>query len=462
MSENTTKNITILNKKGDPITSEKELREDAGLDYYSWSYFKRIDQGLSGNNRQAEIFDKLGYKEALIALKDPVVSTAFYLSIFPTLKKKIVFEPILEGKKSDKKKSKEIADFLTASLDEVENSTEKKLLFNMLIMKWLGTCYIEKVYDVLPTGPYKSFYYYRLLKARRNGLWDFEYDGNSNVIGFKSLVTKKVWSKKKFISLSYLELFDNPNGNGDFEKIWKFWDAKVNYLIFLLELGARQAKGRQVVLYGTGQGKGNETDHEKVLQDLQKKLAVYLPEGYKVDFSNFPTSVLNDFISVIKELDSQITRAILGSNLSMNESSNGVGSHALSKTHQENSVLFQDYVEGIITEGIDKQYAKDLIELNYDTNIYPKEIHPKCKLVTPENKNLLELVTVFKELKDMGFLDPDTEVDQAYIRELFNLPENPELFLNLEAKKEEKEVMKGEDPTADDNEDPTSDSELYQ
>ena len=83
-----------------------KLLEEVGLNSHYSFYYKRIDKGLNGTQKQADIYDRVGYTESEASLKDPVVSTCYYLSILPILQKDIVFKPIVEGKKSEIKKSK--------------------------------------------------------------------------------------------------------------------------------------------------------------------------------------------------------------------------------------------------------------------------------------------------------------------------------------------------------------------
>ena len=88
----------------DILKEKDKLLEEAGLNSYYTYYYKRVDKGLNGGQKQSNIYDRVGYEEAEASLTDPVVSTCFYLSILPILQKDIIFKPIIEGKKSDIKK----------------------------------------------------------------------------------------------------------------------------------------------------------------------------------------------------------------------------------------------------------------------------------------------------------------------------------------------------------------------
>lgn len=419
-------------------TKEKNITdylEEAGLNSLYRNYIKKMDKGLLGGNKPGEILAREKFSEAEKAFLDPQVSTCFLLLVFSLMKKKVVFEPIIEGKRSEIKKSKEIADFLNFSLKKLKDGGVRQLQFDLMTAKFFGFSLIEKVYDVLlpeQSSKYKDYYYYRLCKSKRPGLWDFVYDEFENITGYRSLMdNSKSWSIRKFIKLSYLPTFNNPNGNGDFDRVWRFWDAKREFIIFLLTLGARLAKGRQTILKGKNNGKYDEDEVEQLLDDLANNLAVYIPEGYEVDFTNFDVGALQHFLSVLRFLNSEIAIAMIGSSLSVNESQ-GAGTNAQSQVHTENKYTFEDYSEGIMCDALDEDYAKDLILLNFDSSKYPEEIWPVTKLVEDKEQSDIDKVTLYEKLKAMAVLDTDTEVDLNYLREEFNLPENPDLFLKIE------------------------------
>jgi len=440
-----------------------KLLEEVGLNSHYSFYYKRIDKGLNGTQKQADIYDRVGYTESEASLKDPVVSTCFYLSILPILQKDIVFKPIVEGKKSEIKKSKEIADFLNHSIKKIKKGGQKQLLFDIMLMKHLGTCFIEKVYEVLLSGKYSNYYYYPRFKAKRNGLWDFVYDNVDNVIGYKSLIEPDfVWNLNKFISGSWLPTFNNPNGNGDFEKIWKYYDAKKEYIIFMLEKGARIAKDNQKILIGSQGSTPSTAEHRTILAQLTKNLSCYIPAGYDLKVFDSDPKGLQIFIEVIRELDSQIARAYLGSSTLVNESTTGAGNYNTAQNNKDNAGLFQDYAEGLIKDIIEEQYMMDLILLNFDSSSYPEEVYPTVDLVHNKEFDAVYESTKDKALKDLGIIDMDTEIDLNYFREKYNLPENEELFVDLEIKKEEANNQDTTDNQDNNASSSASDSKLYE
>lgn len=411
-----------------------KLLEQTGMSSVYRIYQKRADRGTASKQEISQALRRETLVTAEKCFLDPQVFTCFILPVFSIMKKKVSFVAIDEGKKKGINKSKEMASFLNFSLDTIEEGGVRQLIFDMLTAKFFGWSLVERVYDVFraeQTSKYKDFYYYKYLIGLPIGLWDFVKDDKGNIVGYKRIDTyqdsQKTWSQNKFIRLTYLPLFGNKNGTSDFEKVFETYDAKIEFVLFILELGARLSKGRQTILKGTQGTKYDADEIDEALESLANNLVSYIPPGYEVNFSNFDVNALQYFLAVLRWLDSQIAIAMLGSSLSVNESQQ-TGTFAQSKVHQENTFLFEEYLMSLITDAMDKQYAKSLLKLNYDPLNYPEELYPKAKLILEESENPLDLISVFEKLKGMGAIDLDTEIDLNFIREKFDLPENPELF----------------------------------
>ena len=414
-------------------TTKDKLFEEIGLNSQYRQHFKRMDIGLKEID---SILTRETMSEAEKCFLDPQVSTCFLLLAFSLMKKKLKFEAIDEGLKRDINKSKKTADFMNFSLKKLGEGGEKQLIFDLFTMKFFGWSLVEKVYSLLDNSQSKKwngYFYYKYCQAKRIGLWDFVYNEAGRVVGYKSLIDKsQVFPKEKFMSISYLPLFGNKNGLPDFNRVWKYWDAKCEFIIFLLDLGARLSKGRQSALKNTGT-QGNITDAEKesILEDLSENLNIYVPAGFELTFHNFDTGALQYFLAVLKWLDSQIAIAMLGSSLSVNESQ-GAGTNAQSQVHNENKYTFESYAEALICDEFEESFMKDLLKLNFNNEEYPEEIYPKCVLEYDKEETDNEKADLMKKLKDIGILDTDTETDLNYLREKFNLPENKELFDSID------------------------------
>lgn len=426
-------------------SEEKELKEEIiGLNTLYQTRYKKIDEGLNKGQKQATLLDTRGYAEAELSLKDPTVFSAWYLCVGNTLIKKPVAKAIESGKKKDIAKSKKLADFYNFCFDKIEKENTngiKQLFQDILINVHLGTCYIEKIYEtVKEEGKYKDFVYNPRFKAKKNGLWDFVFDEKDNIIGFKSLlsISSKVFPKNKFISIPFMMTFNNPNGNGRFEQIWKYFDAKREYFVFMLEKGARLVKDKQLFVKAKeGIIQNNANEHKDLLQKIKNHLVVFIPAGYDLQAENFDSKTLTDFLGIFRELDSQIVKAYLGSSTIINESTTGAGNYNTAENNKTNMSLFQKDCDDMVLQVLKSQIIKDLFELNYDYSTYPEEIHPKVFLEYDKEEDISKELEKDTILIDKGILDLDTDEDLQYLRTKYKLPENESLLPEKEAKNEE-------------------------
>jgi hypothetical protein len=149
---------------------------------------------------------------------------------------------------------------------------------------------------------------------------------------------------------------------------------------------------------------------------------------------------------------------MMGNSLSVNESQQ-TGTFAQATVHAQNKDIFQDYAEGIFLDAMDEQYAKDLLELNYDRDIYTEETDPTPVLEEPDGINLDTEIDKDTKLKALGLVDLDTQVDMNFFREKYGLPENEELFTKIEDLINN--PITPNDPNNTDNVDSTNINNLY-
>ena len=425
-----------INNTEEKIIKDKLSSTPIGLNtsnnYMKSNYFlKSQDRGISDQNKPDEVLTREKLSEAERCFKDPQVSTCFNLLAFSLMKKRIEFKPIEEGLKKNINKSKKMADFLNFSLEKLKEGGTRQLIYNLFTSKFFGWSLLEKVYGLLDqnqSSKWNGYYYYQYCLPKRIGLWEFEYDEYGRVTGYISLVDRtKRFDKEQFLRLSYLPLHGNPNGIGDFSRVWKFWNAKCYFIAYLLDLGGRLAKGRQSVLKNTGSAIPDEDEKEELMNALSENLNFYLPAGYDLVFENFDTGALQYFLQVLRWLDSQIAIAMIGSSLAVNESQ-GAGTNAQSQVHQVNTFTFEEYIQALICEELDESYRNSLLKLNFNNSEYPEELYPKCELVSDLEDDKKNKAEIYKILKDMGILDTDTITDLNFLRQEFDLPENKELF----------------------------------
>jgi hypothetical protein len=428
------------------VLINEDLKEDIGLNSLYQLRFKRIDEGLNKGNRQSSLLDTKGYATAELALKDPAIFSAWFLCVSQSITKKPVAKAITEGKKKDLLKSKQKADFYNFCFDKIEKENLggfRQLAIDILKSIHYGTCYVEKIYDTVKIGKYKDFYYNPKFKSKKNGLWDFEYDDKANIIGFKSLIKpSKIWSKNKFISIPHFMEWDNPNGNGRFEQVWKYFDAKAEFFVFMLEKGARLVKDKQIfVKENIGTVGSSSNDHKDLLNKIKNHLVVFIPAGYDIVAENFDAQALQEFLAIFRELDSQIVKAYLGSSTIINESTTGTGNYNTAKNNENNMSFYQKIYDETLLQAIRGQIIPDLSLLNFDPFLFPEEIEPIIELEREKEEDTKAELEKDKTLIDMQILDVSTEEDLYYLREKYNLPENDSIFIEKEAELQNKKQL---------------------
>lgn len=424
----------------------EDLKEDIGLNSLYRLRFKRIDEGLNKGNKQATLLDVKGYATAELALKDSAVFSAWFLCVSNTLCKKPIAKPITEGKKKDLLKSKQKADFYNFAFKKIEEENLggfRQLATDILVNIHYGTCFVEKIYDTIKTGKYKDYYYNPSFKAKKNGLWDFEYDNKDNIIGYKSLLkADKIWSKSKFISIPFFMSWNNPNGNGRFEQIWKFFDAKHEFFIFMLEKGARLVKDKQIFVKEVAGTVGNSSkEHQDLLNKIKNHLVVFIPAGYDIVAENFDAQALQEFLAIFRELDSQIVKAYLASSTIINESTTGAGNYNTAKNNENNMTAYQKIADEMLLQALKGQVIKDWSILNFDPNQFPEEIEPTIELEMEKEEDTKAEIEKDEKLLAMQILDVSTEEDLYYLREKYNLPENESIFIEKEVELQNKKQL---------------------
>lgn len=399
--------------------NKEDLLSKIGLNSIHRVLYKKLDGGLLGGSKQSDALSRHGYALAEKYFNDSQIYACFMLSIMPVMLTELKFKPISEGDQSNIEKSIEISDFLNYSLRKLKNGGSKQMLFDLLTCKYYGWSLLEKIYTIEFGGAYDGFYCYESVNSKRQGLWDFEYDGTGAVIGFRSLLKKGViFDLNRFMYMSYMPTHSNPNGNGDYSRIFKFVDSKQEFIINTLELSSRLAKGRQMFLQQSDNQAYSEEIIKNILEQIVQNVAVFIPNGYEIQFNSLDTSALQHFQSLLRYFDAQIAIGILGTSLGVNESQ-GSGTYAQAKIHQENSTIFQDYIKSILIDCIDEQYAYDLIKLNFDLTKYPVEIHPKAVLSDDLSLNLQEKIEKYESLFKMKIIN---ENDIDFLRNEFELP----------------------------------------
>lgn len=415
------------NTEGENFVFEDSLFQNVGFNSYYKTILEPADPGLLGGNIRGLLFNHFGYSQAETYFRDPQVTAAFNAFALPILAKTPIFLP-----SSDDQKALDMAAFFNWALCKFKGSPIQ-LMYDMLTSKYFANSKIEKRFALMKEGVYKNKYYYTSFHKKRSGLWAFVYDEETqtDIIGIQSLVdpNKQIFNLEKFIVTYGLMLDDNPNGQGDYEKIAKFVTAKNEILILLLALAAKQSNAVLPILK-TKTGTQNALGLIKALfKKIKEGLGIALPPNFEIELHDFKTDNTQWFVDILKWLDSQIALAIIGNSLSINESQ-GAGTHAQSKVHAETGTkAINKLWESLIKQIFIEQFMKPLIYINFDPLVYTEEFYPKFELIeTVSEATRKEILDWLKVAQDIELMDFNSQTDFNYARDILKLPHNDDLL----------------------------------
>jgi len=159
-------------------------------------------------------------------------------------------------------------------------------------------------------------------------------------------------------------------GEATFKSIyWQTWFKKEGWKSWLVFLD----KYSFPVVLGTFPEGASEPEQNlllEVLETIQKETCLVIPESMKVRFLQASQSGAVSFIELIRACNNEISKALLGGTQTVEE---GIrGSYALSRTHSDvrKERIEADIVS--ISDVIQQQLIKKIVDYNFKTNDYPK------------------------------------------------------------------------------------------
>jgi len=150
---------------------------------------------------------------------------------------------------------------------------------------------------------------------------------------------------------------------------WQTWFKKEgwkSWMVFLDKYSFPVAVGS----FPDGASKGEQDLLLEVLETIQKETCLVVPESMKVKFLEASRSGPVSFIELIQACNSEISKCLLGATQTVEEGSRG--SYALSRAHSD---VRKERVEAdivSISDVIQQQLIKKIVDFNFKTDIYPK------------------------------------------------------------------------------------------
>lgn len=235
------------------------------------------------------------------------------------------------------------------------------------------------------------------------------HDGNDdNVLNFGS----RSYPPEKFVICSFQPLYANPYGNSDLRAAYraffiKDWAWKFRS-IFMEKAGMPTVIGR----YPNGILEARRKRLEAVMDSIQNDTVITIPEDLKIEILKIAgEGRVTEYERAIADLNKEILIGILGSFLSVEEGKR-TGARAAGQVHLQVSKLFIEHLARMMSECVNRQIIRRIVDINYDVDRYPKFAFEISKAA----EQLVE-VEVDQALKELG-----VPLDPKYLYEKYERP----------------------------------------
>lgn len=264
----------------------------------------------------------------------------------------------------------------------------------------------------------------RDIKTRPPHAFLFEQDAFGNVtkvIQQDRAFTQFEMNPAKFIHFIYQGEFQNPYGKSDLNQVYKpYWskDIIIKFWNIYLE---RHATPVVKASYKRRISSEIRARTLTLLDNIQNKTSMILPEDITVDLLEAKRSSAPDFERAIDKYNLMIARALLMPDLlGLSGNQTGGGSYALGKKHFD---LFLFVVTSIQHE-LERVINNSLVRPYFILNFGIEENFPQFRIkeVPEENKN--DLAKIWIDAVTKGAVSPMPE-DENHLRELIGFPDNP-------------------------------------
>lgn len=334
----------------------------------------------------------------------------------------------------------EVADFVKTNLQNMVGTFEDNLL-NIYTALDYGYSVTEKIWYRIEKGKYAGKIGLKELKTREPFYYGFEIDEFGNLPKYgvvyqgptptsltkdaqktltENVITSSGYGYKlptdKFVIYSYNKEFSNWYGRSDLRAAYRSWWSKDLLLRFMNIYLERFGMPTHVGKFPKGTSKTDRDNLKNVLDKVQSKYAITIPEDVSIELLNAGAGGGDAFKNAIEMHNKFISRSILVPDLmGFNEISGGA--YALGKKHFDVFLwilqkLGRDTEESIVGE----QIIKQLVDYNY-SNVTD---YPKFKFESITAEGTATRANIIQMGVTGGFINPAEE----WIREYLALPKS--------------------------------------
>ena len=323
-------------------------------------------------------------------------------------------------------------DFISSALraigqgSETTGSTFEYDLQEIMTALEYGYSLTEKIYRVIPDGPFAGKIGIKALKTRKPHSFDFRTDDHGNLLpdGIRqsTLSGAKDFPTGKFVIYTYNPEFDNPYGRSDLVNVYREWFSKDTIHKFWTISLERFGEPLADVEFDHKVGPEDQDEIEKVLKNLSSRNYFLHPEGVTLNLREPALRGVSAYREAITAWNLGIARGILiPKHIGLTEGGE-VGTLAQAKENMRVfMIVLRALRQDIAVRVVQRQIVRPLMRLNFD----PPEPEPVFQFNPITDEEAMELAASYIEAAEKGIVGT-TRDDEAHLRRLWQFPGRPE------------------------------------
>lgn len=314
-----------------------------------------------------------------------------------------------------------LVETFTKDFEDIPGTFSSKLLEMLTCVDYGFSC-TEKIWELGERVRLTN------LKVRAPHNIDFAMDQYGNIEYFRQVfgVGPDELPPKKFILLSYRSEFSNPYGQSDLREAYQYWWYKKNWLQWWATFAEKLSDPPMLGTHPTNAGAAQVAKVLNILQRMQARTSLTLPEGWDVKLLETSRDPRMMFQAALDWFDAGIGRALLvpdklgftaGGTGSGGGSSHGAGSLAMSKTQMGTFYFVLEMIGTWVQDAI-QDLVDEMTLYEVGDGVEP----PKFKLLPLSEENKEALATLWTQAVQGQVVLSDLE-DENHFRQLVGFPE---------------------------------------
>jgi len=327
---------------------------------------------------------------------------------------------------SDDPDDVERKEFVEHVIEQMQGSLKEKLRSILSALEY-GFSVTNKPSYLIETGPFDGKIGIWNLKTKEPHGIRFKLDAFRNVTGILAEDPNTgQWmplEPKEFIVYTYRKEFENPYGQSDFLRAYRWWNSK-KWVGEMWDMWLERFAGGFLDVSFTA-GKQNAQEHavmSKLINDVQSpRTGAIHSDVYTVKLTEPSGRGNESYREAIAERNIYMARAVLIPDL-LGFSQRPGGAFALGKKHfdiflQVVADIGKDLEETVMQE----QFIRPLIDLNWP-GVFE---YPRFQFDPISEDQMVQILTLLVSAVEKGIIAPDSEIEN-FVREKLGLPPKAE------------------------------------